>query len=566
MKKTGAQIVIACLLEQGVDTVFGFPGGAVLNIYDALYEARDQICHVLTAHEQGASHAADGYARATGKTGVVIATSGPGSTNLVTGIATAYMDSIPVVAITGNVATPLLGRDSFQEVDIAGITMPITKHNFVVRDVKELAGILRRAFKIAASGRPGPVLVDIPKDITAAEAEYEFLPVSQESALKPREADQTALAKAAEMVKAAKKPLVYTGGGVISSGATQQLVRFAERIDSPVCSSVMGLGGFPATNPHFIGMIGMHGTYASGRAASECDLVVAVGARFSDRVAGNRKLFAPKAQIIHIDVDAAEIDKNVPTHHHIVGDVGRVLAGLNELLPQLNHSVWNTQVAEWQNCDRIDGEAGPEKITSAVPSTVTPQYVIGTIRSLAMEDTIIVTDVGQHQMWTAQYYPFTLPRTFLTSGGLGTMGYGLGAAIGAQKAFPNRRVVLISGDGSFHMNCNELATAVNYGLPITIVVMNNSALGMVRQWQKMFYCNRFSCTSPNRKTDFVKLAEAYGAQGERILKAADVQPVLKKAMLGKGPVVVDCVISEDENVLPMIPPGSSVDQIVTSMS
>lgn len=562
MKMTGAQIVIECLVEQGVDTIFGYPGGTVLNIYDSLYQNCERIKHILTAHEQGAAHAADGYARATGRTGVVIATSGPGSTNLVTGIATAYMDSVPMVAITGNVATPLLGRDSFQEVDITGITMPITKHNYIVRDINQLADTLRSAFVIARSGRPGPVLVDIPKDITAMLTEY--TPVAPKP-IKRRGnyINSDALQKAANMILASQKPLIYAGGGVISSGATDVLAEFAELTDTPVCCSVMGLGGFPSDNSHYVGMIGMHGNYQSGRAASECDLIIAIGSRFSDRVAGNRKLFAPKAQIIHIDVDAAEIDKNVITHHHIIGDIKLVLEGLNSIITQSKHDKWSEQIKKWESdIAKVTDNTENENCRACKPK---PDAIIRALQTMTDEDTIIVTDVGQHQMWTAQHYKFRKPRTFITSGGLGTMGFGLGGAIGASIAKPGKRVVLITGDGSFHMNCNELVTAVSYKIPVIIILMNNMVLGMVRQWQKMFYENRFSCTSPERKTDFVKLAEAYGAAGLCITGQEQIETTLKEAFNVDGPVVIDCQISSDDNVLPMIPPGLSIDQIVTSM-
>lgn len=555
MKLTGAQILAECLLEQGVDTVFGYPGGAVLNIYDALYQYSDRIRHILTAHEQGAAHAADGYARATGKTGVVIATSGPGATNLVTGIATAYMDSVPVVAITGNVATDLLGRDSFQEVDITGITMPVTKHNFIVKDVADLAPVVRKAFRIARSGRPGPVLIDIPKDITAALCEYEQAELADTKPAKPfSDADKD---KALELILQSQKPLIYAGGGVISSEASEELIAFAERIHAPVCSSVMGLGGFPGNHPQYIGTIGMHGAYETGMATQQSDLILVAGARFSDRVAGDRKRFGENASIIHIDIDRAEIGKNVQVQCSIVGDLKDVLSSLTECIEQQNHDAWFKQIEAWR------AECMPAPGTDGV--TPDPAHILNVLRTLTGEDDRIVTDVGQHQMWTAQTYRFLKPRTFLTSGGLGTMGYGLGAAVGAQVACPNKRVVLVSGDGSFHMNCNELVTLASYELPIVIVLMNNSVLGMVRQWQKLFYGSRFSQTDPHRKTDFTALAKAYGIEGLCIEKESEVESTLKKAFTMNRPVLVDCRISPDANVLPMIPPGATVDKIITEM-
>ena len=553
MKLNGSDIICEVLLEQGVDTVFGYPGGAVLNIYDALYKYSDKITHILTAHEQGASHAADGYARSTGKTGVVIATSGPGATNLVTGIATAMMDSVPMVAITGNVATPALGKDSFQEVDITGITMPITKHNFLVRDITTLAPILRKAFLIARSGRPGPVLVDVPKDISAAVTEFEH---EQPKANVRVQADNDAIAKAVRLINNAKRPMIYAGGGVISANASKQLLQFAEKADIPVSCSLMGMGGFPNDHRLYCGLIGMHGGYGSAMATSNCDLMVVVGARFSDRVAGDTKTFAKDAKIIHIDIDAAEFDKNVLVDLTVRGSADAVLSKLARNVDSADHSDWVNQIAEWSNekkCVQQDGE------------NVTPEQIFDELNKIMRPDDILCTDVGQHQMWAAQMYDFKQPRTFITSGGLGTMGYGMGASIGSQVGNPDKRVVLITGDGSFHMNLNELTTMASYNLPVVVIVMNNQVLGMVRQWQKLFYGNRFSHTDPNRKTDFVKLAEAFGVTGMRITRADEVSSVLAEAFAKNGPVVIDCVISKDMNALPMIPPGLGADKIITEM-
>ena len=555
MQMNGSDVLVECLLEQGVDTVFGYPGGAVLNIYDALYKYSGRIRHILTAHEQGASHAADGYARATGKVGVCIATSGPGATNLVTGIATAYMDSIPVVAITGNVSVPLLGRDSFQEVDITGITMPITKHNFIVKRVEDLADTVRQAFRIAQSGRPGPVLIDIPKDITAAMTEYEPAPAAGPRPCPPPKEERVAMTL--EKLAACKQPLIYFGGGVISSGAEQELLALAEKLDVPVCASMMGIGGFPPDHRLWLGMVGMHGTLAANKAAKDCDLLLVCGARFSDRVAGNRTGFSPNAQVVHMDIDHAEFDKNVPAAVRLAGDLKTVLALLCERAPAASHPEWVNETT-----GRRHGWTPYTADPAAAPD---PLYVLHTLRDMTPDDAIVATDVGQHQMWTAQHFEFRQPRTFLSSGGLGTMGYGLGAAIGAQTAFPGRRVVLVSGDGSFHMNLNELTTLASYDLPIVVLVMNNQVLGMVRQWQKVFYGRRFSATDPHRKTDLVKLAEAFGCRGMRIARTDEVEPVLAAALAAGGPVVVDCRISPDANVLPMIPPGGTVDDTIETM-
>ena len=555
MKRNGATILMECLLEQQVDTVFGYPGGAVLNIYDALYAYRDRIRHVMTAHEQGAAHAADGYARATGRVGVCIATSGPGATNLVTGIATAYMDSVPMVAITGNVAVPLLGRDSFQEVDITGITMPVTKHNFIVKHVEELADTVRKAFLIARSGRPGPVLIDIPKDVTGAQTEYEPLP--REPRRTPAPPKEERLRMTLELLSSCRKPLIYFGGGVILSEAEKPLLELAEKADIPVCASMMGLGGFPAGHRLWLGMVGMHGTLAANRAARECDLLLVCGARFSDRVAGSRNGFAPNAQVVHLDIDHAEFDKNVPAAVRVAGDLSDSLAALAARMAPADHTPWVDSITAL----RREPAAAPVDPDS-IPD---PLAILQTLRRLTPDDTIVATDVGQHQMWTAQHFPFTQPRTLLTSGGLGTMGYGLGAAIGAQCGMPERRVVLISGDGSFLMNLNVLTTLASYELPVVVLVMNNQVLGMVRQWQKVFYENRFSSTDPHRKTDLVKLAEAFGCTGLRIARASDILPVLQAALDKRGPVVVDCRISPDANVLPMIPPGGTVEDMIESM-
>ena len=555
MKRNGSDILVECLLEQGVDTVFGYPGGAVLNIYDALYKYSGRIRHVLTAHEQGASHAADGYARATGRVGVCIATSGPGATNLVTGIATAYMDSIPMVAVTGNVAVPLLGRDSFQEVDITGITMPITKHNFIVKRVEDLADTVREAFRIARSGRPGPVLIDLPKDITAAETEYEPRPAAGPRPSVPPKEER--LQMTLNRLQSCEKPLIYFGGGIISSGAEAELLALAEAQDIPVCSSMMGLGGFPPDHRLWLGMVGMHGTLAANRAARECDLLLACGARFSDRVAGSTTGFAPNAQVVDIDIDHAEFDKNVSVAVRLAGDLRDVLGILSRRADKRVHPAW---------VGRVTALKREIPASTAMPDApADPLEVLRTLRRLLPDDAVVATDVGQHQMWTAQHFEFRQPRTLLTSGGLGTMGYGLGAAIGAQAAFPDRRVVLVSGDGSFHMNLNELTTLASYDLPIVVVVMNNRVLGMVRQWQKVFYGRRFSATDPHRKTDLVKLAEAFGCTGMRITAAGEVEPVLRAALEKKGPVLVDCQISPDVNVLPMIPPGGTVEDMIEAM-
>ncbi len=556
MKLNGSEIIAECLLEQGVDTVFGYPGGAVLNIYDALYKYSDKITHILSSHEQGAAHAADGYARTTGKCGVVIATSGPGATNLVTGIATAYMDSVPIVAITGNVTNDLLARDSFQEVDICGISMPITKHNFIVKDVKDLANVIRKAFKIAMSGRKGPVLIDIPKDVTGAMCEYE--PVSPAAIVNPTVSDKANFETAAEIIAESERPMIYMGGGVVSADAEKEILEFAEKADCPVATSVMGLGGFPASHRLFMGTIGMHGGYETGKATDNCDLIITIGARFSDRVAGDREKFGKNAKIIQLDIDKAEINKNVKIDAYILGDLKYTLKTLTDTIKKAEHEDWLAQVNEW-------GKNSSVSETPRSDEYAHPYHVIEAVRKLTKDSDIIVTDVGQHQMWVSQKYRFEQPRTWCTSGGLGTMGYGLGAAVGSAVANPEKTVVLFTGDGSFHMNLNELATVRSYNLNIKVIVLNNTVLGMVRQWQKLFYGRRFSQTDPRRKTDFAKLAEAFGIKGMRIHNDDDAESVLNEAFSTKEPIVIDCRISPDENVLPMIPPGKTVDDLITEM-
>lgn len=550
MKLNGSEIIVECLKEQGVDTIFGYPGGAILNVYDALYKHSDEITHILTSHEQGASHAADGYARATGKVGVCFATSGPGATNLVTGIATAYMDSVPVVAITCNYATSGLGRDSFQEVDICGITMPITKHNFQIKSVEELADTIRRAFSIAQSGRKGPVLIDIPKDITSAECEY--TPMPKVEAEKAKEPKKSAVERAVELIRNAKKPLIYVGGGAILSNVGEDLVTFAEKIDAPVASSLMGLGAFPYDNPLHLGLIGMHGHYECNKAAHDCDVLITCGARFSDRVAGNRKKFAPNAEILHIDIDSAEMDKNIVSNYHLRGDLAEVLPILTREIEQLDHSEWRKEIETFRR---------PFKQLQ-IGDYVNPQTLIEKIDAATPDDTIVVTDVGQHQLWAAQFYKFKHSRTLLTSGGLGTMGYSMGAAMGGQMGCPDKTVVMFAGDGGFHMNLSELATMCSYNIPVKMFIMNNTVLGMVRQWQKLFYENRFADTDPHRATDFVKVAEGFGVKALRISTNDDIDAVLKETLEYNGPVLVDCRISPDSNVLPMIPPGGAHTDII----
>ena len=549
MVLNGADILIRCLKEQGTDTVFGYPGGCVLDIYDAIY--RDgTLKHVLTAHEQGAAHAADGYARATGKTGVVIATSGPGATNLVTGIATAYMDSVPLVAVTGNVTVSNLGRDSFQEVDIAGVTMPVTKHNYIVKDVKQLAATVREAFYIANAGRKGPVLIDIPKNIQTEKCEYEETPRKRHTP-KPVSPDSLAGVKAA--LEGAKRPLILAGGGVIGADAAENLAAFAKKMQAPVCSTLMGLGAYPASDKQFLGMIGMHGTDAAAKAFRRADVIVACGMRFSDRVAGDRAKFREGKTIVQFDVDAAEIDKNVTTDLSVMADLNEIFKALLPQLAQAERREWLKEVAAYR-----DYEA--EHFDSSLPA----YKILSALQKFTDADTPVATDVGQHQMWAAQYCKFEKPRTFITSGGLGTMGFGMGAAIGACVG-TGRRTVLVTGDGSFHMNLNELCTAVSQNLPLVILLMDNNTLGMVRQWQTLFYGKRYSQTTLNRRTDYVKLAEAFGAKGYVIAGDADVEPILKKAFAEKMPVLVDCKIGIDDKVLPMIPPGKTFDDIITKL-
>jgi len=554
MKKlNGAEILIECLKEQGVDTVFGFPGGAVLNIYDALYKASNEINHILTSHEQGASHAADGYARATGKTGVCIATSGPGATNLVTGIATAYMDSVPMVAITGQVSTALLGKDSFQEVDITGITMPITKHNYIVKDVEKLARIVREAFKIAASGRPGPVLIDICKDVTAAYADFESM-APQKPEETPVGVTPAELDKAAELIREAKKPIILSGGGVSIAGADPELLCMAEKAKIPVTTTLMGLGSFPGTHELFTGLLGMHGTRTSNMAVSEADLFIAIGARFSDRVISNVRTFAPNAKIMHIDIDPAEIGKNVAVHYPLVGNIKEILRRITERLEMSKKTEWNSSINEWKAQYPLKYEK---------EGSLKPHYIIERLYELTGGDAIITTEVGQNQLWAAQFYKYSRPRQFISSGGLGTMGYGLGACIGAQLGRPDKKVINIAGDGSFRMNCTELATAVEYKLPVIIAILNNRVLGMVRQWQKMFYDGRFSATTIDRATNFVALAEAFGAIGINVTRPDQVDAAFERALASKDrPVLINFEIDKDEKVFPIVPPGAPIDELI----
>lgn len=549
MQLNGSEIVVECLKEQGVDTIFGYPGGAILNIYDALYKHSDEIRHILTSHEQGAAHAADGYARATGRVGVCMATSGPGATNLVTGIATAYMDSVPMVAITANVTLPMLGKDSFQEVDIAGVTMPITKHSFIVKNVEELAGILRKAFEIARTGRPGPVLVDITKDVTAAVCEYTPCEVKKTGRVSLSSAED--FAKVEEFIRAAKRPFIYLGGGAILSEAYEEVARFAELIDSPVCDTLMGKGAFDGNSDRYTGMIGMHGTKASNLGVSECDLLIALGARFSDRVIGNPKKFAEGAKIVHIDIDPAEINKNIRVDASLIGDLKRILQTLNESLEQQEHSGWMQRIQDLK-------AKFPLKYDD---TRLSCPYVMETIDKVTKGEALITTDVGQHQMWAAQYYHYTKPRTFLSSGGLGTMGYGLGACIGAQVGQPDKICINIAGDGCFRMNMNELATASRYNIPIIQVVINNHVLGMVRQWQTLFYGKRYSQTVLNDKVDFCKVAEALGCAAIRVTAKEEMEPAVRKAIDLKAPVLIECVIPEDDKVFPMVPAGAPIAEV-----
>ncbi len=549
MQLTGSQILIECLKEQGVDTIFGYPGGAILNIYDELYR-HPEIKHVLTSHEQGASHAADGYARSTGKVGVCFATSGPGATNLVTGIATAYMDSVPMVAVTCNVTNALLGKDSFQEVDIAGVTMPITKHSYIIKDIEKLADTVRRAFVIAQTGRPGPVLIDITKDVTAAKTEY----TKQAPAIISRIGEtitENAVAKAVNMIQKAKKPMIFVGGGAVISNAEQELKEFVEKVDAPVTDTLMGKGAFDGAEDYYTGMLGMHGTKTANLSVTECDLLIVVGSRFSDRVTGNTAKFAPNAQILQIDVDPAEVNKNVVVDHSVIGDIKLVLDILNRKLEKQEHTEWVKHVLQRKS----------ELPLTYDHSRLTGPYIVEKIYELTQGDAIITTEVGQHQMWAAQYFKYRKPRTLLTSGGLGTMGYGLGASIGAKTANPDKLVFNLAGDGCFRMNMNEIATAVRHNIPIIEVVFNNSVLGMVRQWQTLFYGKRYSQTVLNDKVDFVKLAEAMGAKAYRITKQEEVEPVLKEAVSAGVPVVIDCIIDVDDKVWPMVAPGAAINEV-----
>lgn len=549
MVRTGAEIVIECLKEQGVDVVFGYPGGSILNVYDALYKHSDEIFHVLTSHEQGAAHAADGYARATGKVGVCMATSGPGATNLVTGIATAYMDSVPMVAITCNVTLPLLGKDSFQEVDIAGVTMPITKHGYIVKDVNILADTLRKAFHIAKSGRPGPVLVDITKDVTAASCEY--TPKKPESVERAGHYRQEDLDAALEVISKAKKPYIYLGGGAILSGASEEVRAFAKKLDSPVCDTLMGKGAYDGYDPLYTGMIGMHGTKTSNLGVSECDLLVALGARFSDRVIGNASLFAKNAKILHIDIDAAEINKNIHADVSIVGDLKDILTKLIARMEQMHHPEWTAHILELK-------EKYPLKYDD---SQLSCPYIIEELDRITKGNAIITTDVGQHQMWAAQYYHYTKPRTFLSSGGLGTMGYGIGACIGAKTGCPDKICVNIGGDGCFRMNLIELATASRYQIPIIQIIINNHVLGMVRQWQTLFYGKRYSQTVLEDAVDYCKVAEGLGCAAIRVTAKEEVAPAIEKAIALQKPVVIDCRIPEDDKVFPMVPAGAAISEV-----
>lgn len=546
MQLTGAEIVVECLKEQGVDTVFGYPGGTILNVYDALYKHSDEINHILTSHEQGAAHAADGYARATGKVGVCLATSGPGATNLVTGIATAYMDSVPMVAITCNVNLPLLGKDSFQEVDIAGVTMPITKHGYIVKDVNILADTLRKAFNIARSGRPGPVLVDITKDVTANTCEYEKqYPVPAAESCKYTQED---ILNAVELMKAAKKPYIYVGGGAVISGAYQEVRELSKLLDAPVCDTLMGKGVMDGHSDYYTGMIGMHGTKTSNFGVSTCDLLIALGARFSDRVVGNASKFASGAKVLHIDIDAAEINKNIRSDAYVVGDLKEILQKINKELPQMEHPDWIAHIKELKEKYPLSYEN----------SGLSCPYIMEEIDKVTEGKAIITTDVGQHQMWAAQYYKYSYPRTFLSSGGLGTMGYGLGACIGAKMGRPDKICINIAGDGCFRMNMNELATASRYQIPIIQVVINNHVLGMVRQWQTLFYGKRYSQTVLNDGVDFCMVAKGLGCEAIRVTKKEEVADAVKTAIDMKKPVVIECIIPEDDKVFPMVPAGAPI--------
>ncbi len=551
MQLKGAQILIETLVEQGVDTIFGYPGGAVLDIYEELYNNRDRITHYITSHEQGAAHAADGYARASGKVGVVLATSGPGATNLVTGIATAFLDSTPMVAITGNVGTTLLGKDSFQEVDIAGITMPITKHNYIVKDVHELADTIREAFRIASSGRPGPVLIDIPKNIQTAVCE--FTPAKPLPKFESPKVSDEAIAKAAEMIAASKKPFIYCGGGVVISDSSEDVLSFAKAIDAPVGTSMMGLSAIPRSFEGFVGMTGMHGRYAATKSMFASDLIIAIGTRFSDRATGSKSKFAPNAKIIHIDIDDAEINKNITSHLSLVGEIHDVISRISALLPASERSGWHEEIASYKAYEA-------SKIVKTHP--MNPKVVLETVRKYTTDETPVTTDVGQHQMWVTQFYDFNRPRKLITSGGLGTMGFGLGAAVGACIASGRKLTLMVTGDGSFHMNMNELATAAYYNLPIKIILMNNNVLGMVRQWQTVFYEKHYSQTTLDKKTDYVALAKAMGGEGFLASTPEELTAACEKAFNSEGFSLIDCRIDSDEFVLPMIPPNGTISDII----
>lgn len=547
---TGAEIVIECLKEQEVNTVFGYPGGTILNIYDELYKHQDEINHILTSHEQGAAHAADGYARATGKVGVCMATSGPGATNLVTGIATAYMDSVPVVAITCNVAVNMLGRDSFQEIDITGVTMPITKYNFIVKDISKLASTLRRAFEIAQTGRPGPVLVDITKDVTSNTYDYEYEApaeiVRQTDSITEEDMEQALV-----LIREAQKPFIFVGGGTVIADAADEVRAFAHKIQAPVADSLMGKGAFDGTDELYTGMVGMHGTKTSNLGFTECDLLIVVGARFSDRVTGNAAKFAKNAKILQLEVDPAEINKNIRTTASVVGDVKVILRKLNARLDPINHDEWIAHIERMKDMYPLRYDK----------NLLTGPWVIETIYEMTQGEAIITTEVGQHQMWAAQFYKYKFPRTFLTSGGLGTMGYGLGASLGAKVGCMDKKVFNIAGDGCFRMNMNEIATATRYNIPIIQVVLNNHVLGMVRQWQTLFYGKRYSHTVLNDKVDFVKLAEAMGAKAYAVTSKEELKPVLEEAMELDIPVVIECLIPSDDKVFPMVSPGASIQDV-----
>lgn len=549
MELNGSDIIIKCLIEQGVDTIFGYPGGAILNVYDSLYNHSDKINHILTSHEQGAAHAADGYARASGKVGVCFATSGPGATNLVTGIATAFLDSVPLVAITANVGRSLLGKDSFQEIDILGVTMPITKHNFIIKDARDLAPTIRKAFQIAVEGRPGPVLIDVTKNATAEMAEYE--PVEPEFidsrgyTYSPEDIEE-----ALSMIRQSSKPMIFIGGGTVIAGANDELLEFANIVDAPVCDSLMAKGAYDTTRPRYTGMLGMHGTKASNLGVSRCDLLIAIGTRFSDRVIGNSKHFASNAKIIHIDVDAAEINKNIKVDLGIVGDARKIIKDINSLLEQQNHPHWMKEIRDLK-----------DNFPITYPRGLTGPLVIEKVSEMTDNDAIVVTDVGQHQMWAAQFYKFKFPRQLITSGGLGTMGYGLGAALGAKMAKPEKTVINFAGDGCFRMNLNELATASRYNIPIIEIVLNNQVLGMVRQWQDLFYSQRYSATVFDDKVDFCKVAEGLGCKAFKVETVEQLEPAIAAALDHDGPVVIECMIGRDEKVWPMVAPGKAISEV-----